>query len=408
MKKFSLIIMALGLSLGAFSQQKFEESVKDTTFEKVRVNVGGDFAMQYQALDHSADSALIPLGTGINLPTANFSLSALLARGVKVKLITYLSSRHHTEAWVKGGYLLMDELPFLKSDAIDRAMDLLTIKVGVMELNYGDAHFRRSDNGEVIDNPFVGNYIMDAFTTAPAAEVLFRKNGILAMAGLTSGTLRPQMVSYSNGNYTEYNMYEELAFYWKAGYDKELSDDARIRATLSGYHNKNHHFGSLYNGDRTGSRYYLVMKEITNSSSDVDPATGHTTGRFGPGFTDQNNAIMANIFATYMGFEVFGTYETTSGTSAFGGAEYKFSQYAVEGLYHFGGDDQFYGGARINKVSNDNDQEVFRYQLIAGWNITKNIILKAEYVNQDYTGFTQQFGDNAGFNGLMVEAGISF
>ncbi len=46
-------------------------------------------------------------------------------------------------------------------------MNYLTLKVGVMELNYGDEHFRRSDNAEVMNNAFVGNYIMDAFTTAP-------------------------------------------------------------------------------------------------------------------------------------------------------------------------------------------------------------------------------------------------
>ena len=41
-----------------------------------------------------------------------------------------------------------------------------------MEINYGDAHFRRSDNGNAIYNPFVGNYIMDAFTTEIGGEVV--------------------------------------------------------------------------------------------------------------------------------------------------------------------------------------------------------------------------------------------
>lgn len=303
----------------------------------------------------------------------------------------------------------MDQMPFMNSSVLDNVMDYLSIKVGVMEINYGDAHFRRSDNADVINNPFVGNYIMDAFTTAPAAEFLVRSDGWLAMAALSGGALKPELVTYSSysDTYEDHNMGKELAFYWKAGFDKELSETARLRATISGYHNSQHHFGSLYSGDRTGSRYYLVMKEQTGSSDDVDPASGHTTGRWGPGFTDENNAFMFNLFGKLGGFELFGTYETTSGTSAFGGAEYNFDQVAIEGIYRFGKEDNFFTAARFNNVSNDNDMSVDRMQLGAGWHMTSNIVTKLEYVDQNYNDF-DNYGNDAGFNGVMVEAGISF
>ncbi|MCA1747814.1 MAG: hypothetical protein LC655_08965, partial [Bacteroidales bacterium] len=192
-----IILVALFIGATTYAQTFEPEPLNNSDFEKVKVRVGADFAMQYQSLSHSADSLLIPLGTGLNLPAANFTINADLARGIQVNLTTYLSSRHHVEAWVKGGYLLMDELPFLNSAAVDNIMDYLTLKAGVMELNFGDAHFFRSDNGRVINNPFVGNYIMDAFTTAPAFEALFRHNGIIAMAAITTGSLRPQLSGYS-------------------------------------------------------------------------------------------------------------------------------------------------------------------------------------------------------------------
>ena len=112
MKKVLLVsFLAAILSFAAFGQ--FEESqIKGEDFEKLKVRLGADFAMQYQVLDHFADSALIPLGTGFNLPTANMVIESLLAPGIKVNLTTYLSSRHHNETWVKGGYLIIDELPF--------------------------------------------------------------------------------------------------------------------------------------------------------------------------------------------------------------------------------------------------------------------------------------------------------
>ena len=107
------------------------------------------------------------------------------------------------------------------------------------------------------------------------------------------------------------------------------------------------------------------------------------------------------------GFGVFGTYETTSGTSAFGGAEYNFDQMAIEGIYRFGKADNFFTAARFNNVSNDNDMSVDRMQLGAGWYMTSNIVTKLEYVDQNYNDF-DHYGDDAGFNGVMVEAGISF
>jgi hypothetical protein len=408
--KFIAVFYSLLISSISIFGQQFEESVIDAAKkEKPEVAVGGDFALQLQFLKHNADSLLIPLGKGINLPTANFSIDAVLADGIKVNLTTYLSSRHHVEAWVKGGYLLLDKLPFIKSRAVSNAMDYLTFKVGVMELNYGDVHFRRSDNGHVINNPFVGNYIMDAFTTAPGFEALFRHNGILLMGAVTTGTLNPSLVGYSSASqtYTPYNITSELAFYWKAGYDKQINDNLRIRATLSGYHASNNHFGSLYNGDRTGSRYYLVMNRISNSPNDVDPSKNHLSGNWGPGFTDRDNSIMLNLFTKYRGLELFGTYENATGTTAFGNADFAFRQYAVEGLYRFGKDEKFFGGARINYVENNSDASITRSQIAAGCFITPDILVKAEYVDQNYNGFII-YGGNAGFNGLMIEAAISF
>ncbi len=408
MKKINILIIALFVFASAYGQQFEEAKINGDSFEKLKVEVKADFALQYQGINHMADSSLIKIGSGINLPTANFTIDAHLDRGVKVRLTTYLSSRHHVESWVKGGYLLMDEMPFFNSEFVDGLMKNLTVRVGVMEVNFGDAHFRRSNNGNVTSNPFVGNYIMDAFTTAPAAEFLFRKDGWLLMAGINTGTLKPAIAGYSSfSGYTEYNVGEELAYYWKAGLDKQLEEDFRLRATISGYHNAKQHFGSLYNGDRTGSRYYLVMKNQTGSPDDVNPASGHNTGRWGPGFTNKNNALMINLFAKYKGFEFFGTYETATGTTAFGGRDFDFNQYAIEGLYRFGKQEQFYVGGRYNSVENGSDQSVNRLQLGGGWKLNQYILLKAEYVDQNYTNFTQ-YGMNAGFDGLMIEAAISF
>ncbi len=406
-KQFLLLLTGLLLSSGIFAQ--FEEPKPDTAgFEKIKVRLGADFALQYQILNHYADSLLIPLGTGFNLPTANLVTEAILAPGIKVNLTTYLSARHHNEAWVKGGYLLIDELPFINSDVVDRIMKSLTIKVGDMEIDYGDAHYRRSDNGNVAHNPFVGNYIIDAFSTQTAAEVLFRRNGVLLMGAVSNGTLKPSLAGYSpTSGYTAYDTHKELAWYWKAGYDKQFTEDLRLRLTLSGYHSPEHHFGSLYYGDRTGSRYYLVMNRVTNKADDVDITKNHLSGNWGPGLTKKDNSLMLNLFAQYKGLEFFGTYEKFKG-NLMSGAQSEFSQYAAELVYRLGRNEQFFAGVRYNNALNDLDQSVSRFQGSAGWFMTGSIILKLEYVNQHYNEFISNYGADAGFQGVMFESAISF
>jgi hypothetical protein len=409
MNKRRLILLSAAVFISVWSFGQFESpQLTGDDFENVKVRVGADFAMQYQGLSHDADSALIPLGKGFNLPTANFNIDATLAPGIHVNLATYLSSRHHNETWVKGGYLILDELPFLKSEGINRIMDVLTLKVGDMEINYGDAHFRRSDNGHVISNPFVGNYILDAFSTQIAFEAMFRNKGWLLMGAVSTGSLKPALAGYSAANgYTSYDTHKELAFYWKAGYDKQINDDLRLRFTLSGYHSPDNHAGALYNSERAGSRYYLVMNKITNNPNDVDITKNHTSGNFGPGTVTKDNSIMANLFTKYKGLEVFGTYEMFRGTLP-SGTDSEFDQFAIEGLYRFGGNEQFYGGLRYNTVSNNLEQSVNRFQLAAGWFLIEQVLLKLEYVNQNYNEFTSLYGEDAGFKGLIFEAAISF
>ena len=116
---------------------------------------------------------------------------------------------------------------------------------------------------------------------------------------------------------------------------------------------------------------------------------------------------MVNLFTQFKGLEVFGTFETLKGNTL-GGASVAYSQYGAEGIYHFGGNDQFYGGVRYNRAWNMNDQSVTRFQAAAGWQIIDYVILKLEYVNQKYNGFISNYGADAGFKGVMLEAAISF
>jgi len=407
MKRIFLVISLLILGLGAFSQQ-FEDQKSDIPeFDKIKVKVGGDFAIQLQALDHSNTNdtiAFYDMVNNFNLPTANLNLDVYLAYGVKMHLRTYLSSRHHTEAWVKGGYVQFDRLDFISDGFLSGLMDITTLKFGLDEINYGDAHFRRTDNAYAINNPFVGNYIMDAFTTEAFGEVVLQKSGFVGVIGVSNGKLN-QNVTVN----TRYNHDNALSFYGKLGYDKQFTEDFRGRLTGSWYLNQGTSTGSyLYGGDRAGSRYYSVL--VVDGDGD-----NFTSGRFNPRFS-QITALQINPFIKYKGLEFFGIYEIANGGEEDDDGSY--TQLAADLLYRFGGSEQFYIGGRYNKVSGSQTSasesfDIERYNIGGGWFITDNIVAKLEYVSQKYSGngIVPTLGASykgAEFNGLMLEAAISF
>ncbi|AZQ63674.1 hypothetical protein EI427_16010 [Flammeovirga pectinis] len=402
----------------------FETTKSDTVgFDGVKVRVGGDFALQMQGLQHSNTMGnLQDIHTNVNLPTANLRIDAQLADGVRVNLLTYLSSRHHNDTWVMGGYLQVDNLNFLNlnSQLADDIMDIVTIKVGQMEVNYGDQHFRRTDNAYTMGNAFIGNTIMDAFATEMAMEMYAQKNGFIGMFGLSNGALN-QGVTHT-GNWSVYG---------KLGYDKQLNDDLRVRLTGSYYHNSNLDNSNLYAGDRAGSRFYNVM---------VPTGDDFRSGRANPNFTNNIDAVMLNSFVKFRGLEFFGTYENSQGLSKGevsadpNMSNRTWEQLAGELVYRFGHQEQFNVGARYNTAWGTNAAEAGafedgtawsvgqqdvrqnRYELSAGWFMTKNVSLKGSYIKQTYEDYDNYLGTgstNANFaggqfDGFMLEAAISF
>ncbi|MFL5500038.1 MAG: hypothetical protein ACJ79Q_02290, partial [Gemmatimonadaceae bacterium] len=213
-----------------------DESVEYTGF---KLQFGAAFTQQLQGLDHSNTAAakpvttngvttnanqLIRIGHGPNNATANIYLNAQLARGIRVAMTTYSSARHHQETWVKDGYLLVDASP-IDWQPLNDIMKYVSIRAGHFEINYGDAHFRRTDNGNSIRNALVGNYIMDAFTTEVGAEVYGRANGFLAMGGITGGESRGMITQPER---------REPSYLLKGGFDKKFGD-VRFRLTGSEY-----------------------------------------------------------------------------------------------------------------------------------------------------------------------------
>jgi hypothetical protein len=370
---------------------------------------GGGFTQQFQALHHSNTATpvivggvnqnqLLAIGSGFNNASANMYLDAQLAKGIRVEMTSYLSSRHHNETWVKDGYLLIDASPW-ENNTLDHIMEYLTLRIGHFEVNYGDAHFRSSDNGNTMFNPLVGNLIMNAFTTEIGGEAYVRKGPWMGMFGMTNGEIRGTVRQPQDRAPT---------YLGKVGFDRQLNPDLRLRLTGSVYSTAKSISNTLYSGSRAGSRYYDVL---VNTTATLNGQAW--TGDVQPGLSSKVQAMVFNPFVKWRGFEFFGNVEQAKGRTALETSDRKWTQMAGEALYRFLWDD-LYVAARYNTVKGRyagfaNDVTVNRVEVGGGWFLTPTIMMKTEYVRQEHQDYPAANILNGGrFEGMMLEGVVSF
>ena len=378
-------------------------------FDGIKVTLGGAFTLGFQALDHSNTAAprldpltgadlnqLSDIRPGVNLPAANLNLGVQLAPGINLALESYMSSRHHNEFWVKGGYATIDASP-INHPLLVGVMEHVTIRAGMYEPNYGDAIFRRSDGGNTINNPFAENLLLDAFTTEPGADVMVRMGDAFVMGGLTTGQ--------NKGDIKDGPVAANPAYLAKAGYDRQVTDALRVRLSGSMYTNNSSPAGTLYAGDRTGSNYWGVVDNST--------AAAFTNGRLNPGYKNQTRAFQLNPVVKFGGLELFGVLERASGRAANETETRDVSQYAGDLVYRFLSD-RLYVAGRYNVVRGDfsalsSDVSVNRQALAAGWFISPTMLTKIEYVQQSYEGFdASDIQSGAEFSGVVIQGALAF
>jgi hypothetical protein len=449
---FSGNIMAQQVTFGQIQNQikrdktginQFDVKKDSVEFKGLSIDLGGAFNMDFQAIDSFNDQPatfalpskiagyrLMNQENNFNLPAADMTLGAQLFDGVRVNLDIYLASRHHNETYARGGYLQIDKLDFIKKDFLAGIMKYATIKIGQMENNFGDAHFRSSDNGSTIRNAFVGNNIMNAFTTEMGMEVYYNRSGLVSMLGVTNGNLNQGIkeVVYTAG--PNANTVVSPTILAKLGYDKQIDQDLRVRLTGSYYHNANLGNSNLYSSSRSGFGYWGVLNNNAYTNNGVAVAANYNAtstpeGTFNPGFKNWATSLMFNPFVKYKGLEFFGTIELASGGDKAGFDDKRTAnQYAGDVIYRFGKSEQFYIAAKYNTVSGKlsnadaNKVTVNRVESSIGWFMTKNILAKLDYVSQNYKDYTQFIGNvptgnannfyGGNFKGLVFEATISF
>lgn len=395
MKTFSKILLSVAVCMSLANADKVEnifETPKDTSdFNGVELDWNVDLTFNFQGLQQNYGDEL---KDGLSLPTANLDLNAKVLSGFNVKLETMLSSHHHHETFVKGGYATIDNLDFVYKGFAKDFMDNATIKVGVNDINYGDAHFRRTDNADVMSNPFINNMGVEGYLQAGFLELLYRFPSInaFALGGITNGEVNPDDVTAGDGK-------DAYSFYAKAGWDSQLSKDTRVRLSQSAFFVKDTTKNRLYMGDKAGN----VPRKIF--SSDDFGGVWNAVG----GYRDLT-ATMTNLFVKKGSTEFFGLVEFADGKNQTN-EDFEMLHYSAEVVQRFGGD-KFYAAARyenavVEREGDSLDDELTQYQIGLGWLLSKNAIIKAEYIKQERKNIAS-YGQDAEFDGYMISAGLSF
>ena len=393
--------------LHVFEPPKEEE----VPFEGFKLELGAAFAQQFQALDHRNDAdrghrrrhqrqRADRLGAGFNLASANLNLNAQLAPGIRVALTTYLSSRHHPEAWVKDGYLLIDESPIDDPAAQARSWSthdprrVTSRSTTVMRTSAAATTATRCTTHSSATTSWTASRPRSA-----ARSTSGERRGI-AMAAVTGGEINgPSSAPTSAAPRSS----------GSSAIDRQVNPDLRVRLTGSAYTTNKSVNNTLYGGDRAGSRYHLVLE---NTQANV--ANQFTSGRINPGLRNNVTAFMVNPFVKFGGAEFFGTYERATGASAGEPEDRTWNQYAADLVYRFLPDEQLYVGGRYNLVNGElqgsgAEVSVDRVQIGAGWFVTPMVLLKAEYVTQNYRDFPLDDIRHGGkFNGFVVEGVVTF
>lgn len=171
---------------------------------------------------------------------------------------------------------------------------------------------------------------------------------------------------------------------------------------------------TLYAGDRAGSRFYLVMDPYyASATAKTTTDTKFTSGRMSPNFTHEVMAMQLNPFLKYKGLEFFGTLEKSSGKSSTESAKREVTQLAGELVYRFLPNEQMYIGGKYNtlkgQITGADETRIERMEIAAGWFPISNLLLKLEYVNQQYKDFPNTNILHEGkFNGFILEAVVGF
>ena len=378
-------------------------------------SVGLNTVGYWQALNHSnSDGSLKNLVTGFQSAAGNLNFRANIADGIDLYFEIYLSSRHHEgQVSPREGYLMITAAPSgINFMPVRKIFEVIDVKAGHFEINYGNRHLRRSDNAQVQSNPLIGNDIVDPNVVYVGTEISTKPGRFNALLGITNGQ--------TTGDFQEGHQYafhgklwgEVTSFLSVAGsYYRADQSNNPIGYPVGGS------FSNLFAGNRSGGRYADVLGG-GGEPGQIRPGNGQdVTAWQGDVALELGQLTVQGHYGNILDADINGT--NPADETTFGKVGESWDYYSIQAVYGMGSPIHAairYTGTTAKELNGaPATGKVERVQVGIGLWIARGMLLKVEYVNQAYTDFDADMkvdrmavGLSPKFSGLISEISISF
>lgn len=416
MKSLSKYIAVAALALGltsATAQAQIKLTENETQKLYITVNtVGTAQALNHKNVFDPKGNALAKVSPGFQNAFGDLGFIGKFGKNEEITVVMdlYLSSRNHpSQTYGNEGYILLRGVPenlqslsFLKP-----VLNKVDIKAGHMLVDFGDAAEHRSNNAIVQKNPLIGNFVVDPNIVSIGMQVSSKPGRFGWLLGGSNGTTTED---WNVGRGFAYNA--KVYAYPVQGLRTSLS---YIAADQSDNPNKSGGGSQLqmFTGNRSGERYAGVL------------GGGQAPGNVFPQAGEKFSAAQFDVtWDTGSPIKLYGHYGRTqdldiNGTLP-GTPEEKWTYYAADVKYEITPAlyaAARYSGANVDKLAgNVSNGTVNRIQVGGGFWLSKNLLMKVEYVQQKYSGFSEgQIVNNniaawrdPSFSGLISEVSFRF
>ncbi len=403
------ITLAIALALTMPAQAQLKVSDGDTAKLFITINTVG--TLQGLSQKNVYDSTGKSLGKpewGMQTAFGDLGFLGKFGKKQEVEMYfdLYLASRNHpSTTYGNQGYLLVKDVPEnLESLRLLKPIfKKVDMKAGAFLIDFGDQEQHRSNNALVQKNPLIGNFVIDPNFVSVGVQAMSKPGRFGWVAAVTNGT-NTEDFSYGRGTAVNGKLYvypiKPLRLSGSI-YHVNHSASATSRATL-------------FSGNRSGERYGAVLGG-GQAPGNVFPAAGKDLTAVQGDLTFDDAKIPVKLYGHY-GI----TRDSDVNGPAPGDPEERWTYYAGDVVYKFS--PVVYAAARYSAANADklagssSNGKVDRYQIGGGLWMTRNLLLKVEYVSQKYSGFVQgnivnngiQAWRNPSFKGFVSEVSFAF
>jgi hypothetical protein len=390
----------------------------------MRLFMGLDTVGRYQILNHE-DVYITPAPTdanptpgpvkqkdiepGFQTPWGNMSFLADYDGKIAAYFDLYLASGPHpSQVYGHEGYIVIRELPgdFAGAKYLDPIFDVINVRAGAFDIDFGDQQYRRSNNASVQRNPLIGNYVVDPSSEEIGVEIFSEPGKFFWLAGFTGGT--------TTGDFKDGRGLG--AVHAKLG----LNVIEGLRPSISVYHVD--HSGNPTKPSGTASSFFAGNRSGSSYGGALDGGAAVGDALLGKG--QDVTALQGDITWQWKKLEVYGHFgwfeDADTNGSAAGNITERWNYYAGETVFHItervfiAG--RFSGASAVKLNDLSSDGTISRVQVGGGFWIMDDLLLKLEYVNQWYNDFKIEEGPVSGvepsfdpsFDGVITEVSYSF